>query len=205
MEDVLEVYKRPYDQKRPMVCMDEQPEQLLGDSREPIAMNEDHPLLEDYEYTRNGTCSIFMFTEPLKGTCHVDAKERRTKQDWAMEIQALVNRYPEAEKIALVSDNLNTHTIGALYETFPAEEARRIAEKLEMHHTPKHGSWLNIAEIELSALTRQCLARRIDTLEKLNEELTAWQEAKNNSGKPVNWQFTTADARIKLRHLYPHI
>jgi hypothetical protein len=185
--------------------MDEKPQQLLSETREPIAMNEDHCKLVDYEYKREGTCSIFMFSEPLKGRCYTDARKRRTKQDWAEEVQALVNRYPEAEKIALVGDNLNTHTLGALYETFPAEEAHRIANKLEMHHTPKHGSWLNIAEIELSVLAKQCLGRKIDTLDKLNKELGAWQEAKNKGEKPINWQFTTSDARIKLWHLYPHI
>jgi hypothetical protein len=146
-----------------------------------------------------------MFTEPLRGKVHTDAREHRRKQDWASEVQAMVNRHPEAEKIVFVNDNLNTHTIGALYDAFSAEEARRIAEKLEIHHTPKHGSWLNIAEIELSALTKQCLARRINSLDTLNRELTAWQEAKNKAEKPVNWQFTTADARIKLCHLYPHL
>jgi hypothetical protein len=185
--------------------MDEQPEQLLGDTRVPIPMNEKHPRLEDYEYEREGTASIFMFVEPLRGRVHVDAKERRTKQDWAEEVQALVNRHPEAEKIVFLSDNLNTHTVASLYESFSAEEAHRIAGRLEIHHTPKHGSWLNIAEIELSALTKQCLARRIDSLDKLNTELAAWQKAKNTAEKPVEWQFTTAMARTKLWHLYPNI
>jgi hypothetical protein len=146
-----------------------------------------------------------MFTEPLKGRVDVDARKQRTKQDWAKEVQAMVNRYPEAEKIVFISDNLNTHTIGALYEAFSVEEAHRIASKLETHHTPKHGSWLNIAEIELSALTKQCLCRRISSIDELNKELTAWQDAKNAAEKPVVWQFKTADARIKLLHLYPHV
>jgi hypothetical protein len=203
MEDVLSLYERPYNEKEPLICMDEQSEQLLSESREPIPMNKDHPKLEDYEYKREGTCSIFMFTEPLTGRCFVNARGRRTRADWAYEVQALIKQYPKAEKIILVSDNLNTHSIGSLYETLSAEEAFRIARKVEMHHTPKHGSWLNIAEIELSALTSQCLGRRIGTLDKMNEELTAWQRAKNRNRKPVNWQFTTVDARIKLRHLYP--
>jgi hypothetical protein len=204
MEDVLEVYHRPYEEKRPVICMDEQPVQLLGEVREPIPMNEHHGKREDSEYVRKGTCSVFMFVEPLGGRRYVAASERRTREDWAREVKSIVTeQYPQAEKVVLVMDNLNTHTVSSLYQTFPAEEAFKIAQKLEIHYTPKHGSWLNIAEIELSAMTSQCLDRRIDTLEKLTTELEAWQLARNNKQKTVKWQFTTEDARIKLHHLYP--
>jgi hypothetical protein len=204
MEDVLAVYHRVYDERRPVICMDEQPVQLLGEVREPIPMNEHHSKREDSEYERKGTCSVFMFVEPLGGRRYVRASRRRTKGDWAREVKVLVTEeYPQAEKVVLVMDNLNTHTISSLYETFPAEEAFGIAQKLEIHYTPKHGSWLNIAEIELSAMTSQCLERRIDTLEKLNGELEAWQVKRNEKGKLVQWQFKTEDARIKLHSLYP--
>jgi hypothetical protein len=183
--------------------MDEQPVQLLGEVREPVPMNENHCEREDYEYERCGTCSVFMFTEPLGGTLFVSASLRRTKEDWALEIKDMVAQYVGAEKIVLVMDNLNTHNISSLYEAFPAQEAFEIAQKFEIHHTPKHGSWLNIAEIELSAMTSQCLARRIDSLDKLSEELKAWQLDRNAHQKTVKWQFTTADARIKLLGLYP--
>jgi hypothetical protein len=157
MEDVLEVYHRPYNEKRPVICMDEQPVQLLGEVREPIPMNERHCKREDNEYVRKGTCSVFMFVEPLGGKRYVCASRQRTRKDWAREVRSIVmGRYPQAEKVVLVMDNLNTHTTSSLYETFPAEEAFRIAQKLELHYTPKHGSWLNIAEIELSAMTSQC-------------------------------------------------
>jgi hypothetical protein len=206
MEDVLEVYHRPYDERRPVICMDEQPVQLIGEVREPEPMNERHCKREDSEYERKGTCSVFMFVEPLGGRRYVSASRRRTREDWAREIRRIVTEaYPRAEKAVLVMDNLNTHTISSLYEAFPAEEAFRIAQKLEIHYTPKHGSWLNIAEIELSAMTSQCLDRRIDTLEKLSGELKAWQLERNEKRKVVDWQFTTEDARIKLRHLYPVI
>ena len=204
MEDVLEVYHRPYDEKRPVICMDEQPVQLVGEKREPIPMNEKHSKREDSEYVRKGTCSVFMFVEPLGGRRYVCASRQRTKKDWAREVKSIVTEeYPQAEKVVLVMDNLNTHTISSLYETFPAEEAFAIAQRLELHYTPKHGSWLNIAEIELSAMTSQCLDRRIDTLEKLSGELEAWQIDRNRKQKTVKWQFTTADARIKLHSLYP--
>jgi hypothetical protein len=184
--------------------MDEQPVQLLGEKREPIPMNEHHGKREDNEYVRKGTCSVFMFVEPLGGKRYVSASRQRTKKDWAGEVKSIVTEeYPEAEKVVLVMDNLNTHTLSSLYETFPAEEAFRIAQKRELHYTPKHGSWLNIAEIELSAMTSQCLDRRIDTLEKLQSELAAWQLDRNTNRKTVTWQFTTADARIKLHGLYP--
>jgi hypothetical protein len=204
MEDVLEVYHRPYDEKRPVICMDEQPVQLLGEKREAIPMNEHHSKREDNEYVRKGMCSVFMFVEPLGGKRYVSASRQRTRQDWAREVKAIVTeQYPQAEKVVVVMDNLNTHTISSLYTAFPAEEAFAIAQKLEIHYTPKHGSWLNIAEIELSAMTSQCLGRRIDTLEKLSTELEAWQADRNEKQKLVKWQFTTEDARIKLHSLYP--
>jgi hypothetical protein len=204
MEDVLEVYHRPYNERKPVICMDEQPVQLLGEKREPIPMNEHHSKREDNEYVRKGTCSVFMFVEPLGGRRYVSASRQRTKKDWAREVKSIVTEeYLQADKVVLVMDNLNTHTISSLYEAFPAEEAFRIAQKLELHYTPKHGSWLNIAEIELSAMTSQCLGRRIDTLEKLGGELGAWQLERNKKQKTVKWQFTAEDARIKLHHLYP--
>jgi hypothetical protein len=204
MEDVLEVYHRPYDERRPVICMDEQPVQLLGEKREPLPMNEHHNKREDTEYVRKGTCSVFMFVEPLGGRRYVCASRQRTKKDWAREVKSIVTeQYPLAEKVVLVMDNLNTHTISSLYEAFPAEEAFEIAQKLEIHYTPKHGSWLNIAEIELSAMTSQCLDRRIDMLEKLSGEIEAWQLDRNEKHRIVKWQFTTEDARIKLHSLYP--
>ena len=206
MEDVLEVYHRPYDPSVPVVCMDEKPYQLLGHARDPIPAVPGRDLREDSEYVRHGTCSIFVWAEPLAGQRHVDARPRRTRLDWATEIDRLLRiDYPDAERVVLVMDNLNTHTLGSLYEAFEPARARALAERLEIHYTPKHGSWLNIAEIELSALTRQCLGRRIDDLDLLNTELTAWQQATNNDQRQVNWQFTTSSARIKLRHLYPQL
>jgi hypothetical protein len=206
MEDVLEVYHRPYNERKPVICMDEQPVQLLGEKREPVPMNEHHSKREDSEYVRKGTCSVFMFVEPLGGKRYVSASAQRTRRDWAREIKSIVTeQYPQVEKVVLVMDNLNTHTLSSLYEAFPAEEAFAIAQRLEIHYTPKHGSWLNIAEIELSAMTSQCLDRRIDTLEKLNRELEAWQHERNRNQKTVKWQFTAQDARIKLHGLYPAI
>jgi hypothetical protein len=206
MEDVLEVYHRRYDEKRPVVCMDEQPVQLLGEKREPVPMNDHHGKREDNEYVRKGTCSVFMFVEPLGGRRYACASRQRTRKDWAREVKSIVTeQYPLADKVVLVMDNLNTHTPSSLYETFPAEEAFVIAQKLELHYTPKHGSWLNIAEMELSAMTSQCLDRRIDTLEKLQSELGAWQLDRNRKQKIVKWQFTTEDARIKLHKLYPSL
>jgi len=207
MEDVLAVYERPYDENAPVVCMDEKPYQLLGDTREPLPAEPGTPRREDNEYKRNGTCSIFIFTEPLSGWRHAQASERRTKKDWARYIKWLLDeRYPGTYKIILVMDNLNTHVISSLYETFPPEEAFRLAQRLEIHYTPKHGSWLNIAEIELSALATQCLGeRRIPDMATLNGELAAWHTRRNQSQKGVDWQFTAADARIKLKRLYPVI
>lgn len=207
MEDVLEVYSRPYDPNRPQVCMDEKPFQLLRESRDLIIRESDGMRLQDGEYLRNGTCSIFMFTEPLSGWRRAEALPRRTKADWAAQIKKLVDDdYPNAEKIVLVMDNLNTHVISSLYETFLPEEAFRIAQKLEIHYTPKHGSWLDMAEVELSALANECLGyRRIGTIEELNAEMKAWSTARNERQKGVDWRFTASDARIKLRHLYPEI
>lgn len=204
MEDVLEVYHRPYDETRPVICMDEQPVSLRGEKREPIPMNEHHSKREDNEYVRKGTCNVFMFVEPLGGRRYVSASGRRTKKDWAREVKSIVTEhYGQARKVVLVMDNLNTHTLSSLYETFSAEEAFEIAQKLEIHYTPKHGSWLNIAEIELSAMTSQCLDRRIETVEKLSSELKAWQLDRNTKQKIVKWQFRTEDARTKLHGLYP--
>ena len=204
MEDVLAVYHRPYDPNRPVVVMDEKPYQLLDHARPPIPAGPGHDLKEDSEYVRHGTCSIFVWAEPLAGRRHVNARQRRTRIDWAAEIDRLLTvDYPKADRVVLVLDNLNTHTLGSLYEAFEPAKARALTERLELHHTPKHGSWLNIAEIELSALTRQCLRRRINDIDLLNTELTAWEQATNADQRQVDWQFTADDARIKLRHLYP--
>ena len=205
MEDILSVYARIYDPTRPVVCMDEKPYQLLAHARDPIPAAPGHDACEDSEYVRCGTCSIFVWVEPLAGWRRVHALARRTRLDWAAQVKELLSvDYPDAETVVLVMDNLNTHGIASLYEAFEPDEAFALAQRLEIHHTPKHGSWLNIAEIELSALTRQCLDRRIDDLEVLNTELTAWQHATNADHRQVDWQFTTDDARIKLRHLYPN-
>ena len=204
MEDVLEVYARPRYPTVPVVCMDEKPYQLLGHARDPIPAAPGRDRKEDSEYVRHGTCSIFVWVEPLAGRRRVVARRRRTGVDWAHEVDHLLSLdYPDAEKVVLVMDNLNTHTIGSLYEAFEPAKARALTQRLEIHHTPKHGSWLNIAEIELSALTRQCLDRRIDDLDTLNTELTAWQTATNADQRQVQWHFTTSDARTRLRHLYP--
>ncbi len=204
MEDVLSVYARGYDPARPVVCMDEKPYQLLAHARDPILATPGRDLREDSEYVRHGTCSIFVWVEPLAGWRRVEALQRRTRLDWAGQVkQMLTVDYPDAEVVVLVMDNLNTHNIASLYEAFEPAEAFALAQRLEIHHTPKHGSWLNIAEIELSALTRQCLDRRISDLDVLNTELAAWQAATNADQRQVDWQFTTDDARIKLRHLYP--
>jgi len=206
MEDVLEVYHRPYDEKRPLVCLDETNKQLIGEMVEPIPAAPGRPERFDYEYTRNGTANLFMISEPLLGWRAVHVTERRTAVDFAEVVRWLVEEvHEEAEKVVLVMDNLNTHKIASLYEAFPPERARRIAEKLEIHHTPKHGSWLNMAEIELSVLARQCLGRRIESKEELERLVAAWEEDRNERMVEVKWQFTTADARIKLRRLYPSI
>jgi len=205
MEDVLAVYARPCDPKKPVVCMDEKPYQLLDDVREPLPIKPGSEEKTDYEYIRKGTCSIFIFTEPLGGWRYAEAFPRRTKKDWAHRIKWLLDeQYPEAEKVVIVMDNLNTHTTSSLYETFPPEVAFRLAQRLEIHYTPKHGSWLNIAEIELSALAVQCLGkRRIHNIEFLNTELFAWHSQRNTDQKGVDWHFTSDTARDKLKNLYP--
>jgi hypothetical protein len=206
MEDILDTYALPYDPQVPLICMDEQPFQLLDDVIKPLPMKQGCPRREDYEYERKGTCSIFVFTEPLKGWRHIEATARRTKIDWAHQVEQLLTVYfPEAERIRLVMDNLNTHTIGSLYQAFPAEKARNLAKRLEFHYTPKHGSWLNIAEIELSVVTRQCLGKRIPDMETLNATLSAWEKYRNNAVRHIDWHFSSLDARVKLKHLYPNL
>ena len=204
MEDVLEVYKRPYDQEFPVVCMDEQPTQLIKETRTPIPMASGHGQRVDYEYERNGTATNFIFVEALGGWRKVSVRERKKKSDWASEIKELLDTdYPEAVKVVLVCDNLNTHKPGSFYETFPPEEARRLLGRLEIHYTPKHGSWLNIAESELSVFTKQCLDRRLPDIETLRLEAEAWHKQRNTERRMVDWQFTTENARIKLKRLYP--
>jgi hypothetical protein len=206
MEDILELYGMPRDENIPLICMDEQPVQLLGDKIKPIEVKPGRTKKEDYEYERCGTCSIFMFSAPLEGWRHVDAQERRTRVDWAYQIDDLLtNHFPNAHKIRLVMDNLNTHTKGSLYQAFPPQKALELARRLEIHYTPKHGSWLNMAEIELSVLTTQCLDRRIGDIQTLRHEISAWEKARNSVEKNIDWQFTTSNARDKLKRLYPNI
>lgn len=206
MEDVLEVYKRPYDPKRPQVCMDETSKQLLADTRDPIPAQPGSPEKFDYEYKREGVANIFMFFEPLMGKRHAKVTEHRTRKDWALAMRELSDvQYPDAEKIDIVMDNLNTHSPASFYEAFEPEEARRLTNRFEFHYTPKHGSWLNIAEIELSVLSRQCLDRRMPNQAFLESEVKAWEDERNDQIVKVQWRFTTADARIKLKHLYPII
>jgi hypothetical protein len=204
MEDVLEVYQRPYDPAAPVVCMDEKSVQLLKETRPSMPAASGRAERIDYEYERNGTANIFMFCEPLAGWRQTRVTERRTKPDWARVIRDLLDgRYADAKVVVLVMDNLNTHSIGSLYEAFSPAEALRLARRLEIHHTPKHGSWLNIAENELSALTRQCLSRRIGTIETMASEVEAWDQARNRAGVRVNWRFSIEQARIKLHRVYP--
>jgi DDE superfamily endonuclease len=206
MEDVLDVYERPYDPRFPQVCMDETSKQLIGEVRDPLPTAPGEPAREDYEYVRNGVANLFMVTEPLRGWRHVTVTDQRTSIDFAHVIRDLVDiRYPDAERIVLMSDNLNTHTPASLYAAFAPEEAHRLAAKVEWHHTPKHGSWLNIAEIEFSVLARQCLDRRIADKSVLKGEVALWEARRNLAGTAVRWRFTTADARIKLHRLYPSI
>lgn len=206
MEDVLDVYKRPYDEKRPVICMDETNKQQLKEVRAPIPISPGKSERFDTEYERNGTSNIFISFEPLKGKRRLKVTDNRRRKDWAHFIKEVVdNDYPHAEKIVLVMDNLNTHSGVSLYETFAPAEARRILDKLEIHYTPKHGSWLNIAELELSHLSRQCLNRRIEDQEKLTREVAAWEHKRNQKEVTVNWQFTTENARVKLKKLYPII
>nr|WP_232767478.1 IS630 family transposase [Geminisphaera colitermitum] len=206
MEDVLEVYRLPHDPRFPVVCMDESSKQMVGEVKPPIPAAPGHAQIIDHEYVRNGVARLLVEVEPLTGRRHVEVSERRTQQDWARFIKGMLDeRYPKAAKVRLVVDNLNIHSIASLYETFPPAEARRLAEKLEIHYTPIHGSWLNIAEIELSALSRQCLDRRIPDITAMRREVAAWQQHRNQRGAPINWRFTTEDARIKLIRLYPKL
>jgi DDE superfamily endonuclease len=206
MEDVLEVYHRPYDEKRPLVALDEASRQLIGEVVRPIPAEPGQPERFDYEYVRNGTANLFLISEPLLGWRHVGVTERRTAKDFAEVVRWLVeDLHPEAERVVLVVDNLNTHRPASLYEAFPPEQARRIAEKVEWHYTPKHGSWLNVAEIELSVLQRQALGDRMESQEQLARSTAAWEEDRNERGVEVKWRFTTADARIKLHRLYPSL
>ena len=203
MEHVLDIYKRPYDPKHPVVCMDEAPKQLIAEAHIPIPLSPGQPVRYDYEYRRCGVCNIFLACEPLSGKRMVIAKARRTKLDWAYFLKDISSFWEYAERITLVMDNLATHTPGALYETFPPETAKALWDRFEFVYTPKHGSWLNMAEIELNVLMGQCLKRRIDHMSVINSEIRAWMEERNNKASKVNWQFTTEDARIKLIRLYP--
>jgi DDE superfamily endonuclease len=206
MEDILEVYKRAYDSKRPQVCMDEVNTQLLKEVRDPIAPKPGKVRREDYEYQREGVCNVFLAVEPFSGKRFAQVRERRTRSDWALFMQELLDvHYATAEKVVLVLDTLNTHTPASFYEVFAPSEARRLAEKLEIHYTPKHGSWLNMAEIELSVLDRQVLDQRLSSLEHASREVEAWQERRNQEQAKISWRFTTQDARIKLLHLYPSL
>ena len=208
MEDILEVYSRPYDPSCPVVCMDEKPFQLLDEYLEPIPMGKDnHVKKYDCEYVRKGSCAIFMFTEPLGQWREAHALPQRTSEDWAHQMKWLLDdKYPNAEKLVLVMDNLNTHTTASFYKVFPPEVAFRLSQRLEIHYTPKHGSWLDMAEIELSALTTQCLlGQRIPDIDVLNDILSSWKTTRNANQKGISWQFTTENARVKLKHLYPEI
>ncbi len=212
MEDVLDVYQRPLDEARPLVCLDEASKQLLSDARPALPLEpktdqkQGQPLRQDSEYVRNGTASLFMVSAPLLGFRHVEITDQRTRKDFAQVIKTLVDvQFAQAEKIVLVMDNLNTHGPASLYEAFAPAEAKRLADKLEIHYTPKHGSWLNMAEIELSVLARQCLAERMDSKANLQKQVTAWQERRNAGSVKIDWRFTTDEARVKLKRLYPTI
>lgn len=205
MEMLLDVYKRPYDAGCPVVCMDESPKQLIAETRVPVPPSPGRPARHDYEYRRCGVCNVFLACEPLAGKRMITTSERRTKRDWARFLQEIADQYESAQKITLVMDNLSTHTPGSLYETFTPDKARALWDRFEFVYTPKHGSWLNMAEIELNVLTGQCLNRRIDDIDVVRREVRAWQEHRNNKNAKVNWQFTTDDARIKLSRLYPTI
>jgi len=206
MEDVLDVYHAPYDPQFPLVCMDESNKQLVGEVHAPLGVAPGRGQIVDHEYVRNGVAEIFLEIEPLTGRRHVDITERRTRKDWAAFVKDMLDeRYPQATKVRLVMDNLNTHSTASLYETFTPEEARRLARRLEIHYTPKHGSWLNVAEIELSALNSQCLNRRIPDIDTMRTEVAAWELDRNNRSAAIDWRFTTEDARIKLKRLYPKL
>ena len=203
MEKVLDVYKRPFDSLHPVVCMDESPKQLIGETKRPIPASPGQPARHDYEYSRRGVCNIFLACEPLAGKRMVAITERKTKPDWANFLEAIAGQYKNAEKITLVMDNLNTHEPGSLYERFLPEKAKQLWDRFEFVYTPKHGSWLNMAEIELNVLIGQCLDRRIDDIEVVRREVQAWQNSRNSKNAKVKWQFTAKDARIKLKRLYP--
>lgn len=206
MEDILDIYHLPYDPDYPVVCMDESCKQMVGEVRDPIPCAPGHPALMDDEYVRKGVAQIFMEVEPLAGRRHVAVTEHRTRKDWAVQIKEMLDeRYPDAIKVRLVMDNLNTHNIASLYETFEPGEARRLAQRLDIHYTPKHGSWLNMAEIELSVLKGQCLDIRIPDMVTIQRQVAAWEKNRNNRVRKILWQFTTPDARIKLKRLYPQI
>lgn len=204
MEDLLDLYAEPYNPKKPTVCFDERPCQLLSNKQNPWPMEPGQPRREDYEYERKGGCNLFLVFQPLTGWRHVEVTEHRTSEDFARQMKWLVDVvFPEAEVIRVVLDNLNTHTPAALYQTFPPEEARRLTRKLEFHYTPKHGSWLNMVEIEFSILSRQCLNRRLPDVESVRREVKAWEEARNGAHATVEWRFTADDARLKFHRLYP--
>lgn len=206
MEDILDLYEQEHTEEEPLICMDEASRQLLGDEQEPLPMEPGKPRREDYHYERRGVQSIFMFFNPIRGWRRVSNRDHRTRVDWAEEIRVLLEEdYPHARKVKLVCDNLNTHNISSLYLAFPAEEARCLARRLEIHYTPRNGSWLNVAEIELSVLSRQCLDRRIASAEKMSQEIGSWCDDRNADGSRVRWRFTTPDARVALRHLYPQV
>jgi hypothetical protein len=204
MERVLDVYKRPYDKNYPVICMDESPKQLIMESRSSIPMQPGQQAREDYEYVRNGVVNIFMANEPLKGKRYIKVTEYKTRQDWAKFIKSIADkRYPNAKRITIVMDNLSTHTAGSFYETFKPDVAKKLWDRLEFIYTPKHGSWLNMAEIELHVLNAQCLKRHIPTVQTIKREVNAWQNHRNNKNTTINWQFTNKEARIKLKRLYP--
>jgi len=203
MEKVLEVYKRPYNPKYPIICMDESPKQLIKETKTPIKAKPGSEEKYDYEYARCGVCNIFMANEPLAGKRYIKVTQTKTKKDWAEYVHEIAELYKDAEKITLVMDNLGTHKPGALYEAYPPEKAKQLWDRFDFVYTPKHGSWLNMAEIELNVLMGQCLRRRLDSVEKIKKEATAWQSARNNKNAKINWQFTAEDARIKLNRLYP--
>jgi hypothetical protein len=206
MEDVLDLYAQAHTADEPLICMDEASKQLLRDVERPTPVGPGRPAREDYHYDRRGTQAVFMFFDPVRGWRRVEACDSRTRVDWAEQVRKLLEEdYPHARKVKVVCDNLNTHSIASLYEAFPAERAHRLARRLELHHTPRNGSWLNVAEIELSVLARQCLSRRIGSVEELERELAAWQAERNAGAAAVTWRFTTADARVRLRRLYPQI
>ena len=203
MEKVLEIYKRPYDEKYPVVCMDESPKQLIGETKTTISAKPGSEEKYDYEYVRKGVCNIFMSNEPLAGKRFVKVTERKTKQDWAVFLEEIAGQYPYAEKITLVMDNLETHKAGSLYEAFSPEKAKALWDRFDFIYTPKHGSWLNMAEIELNVLMKQCLFGRIPDMMKIEKQVKAWQKIRNNKNAKIKWQFTAEDARIRLRRLYP--